>query len=66
MNFKPRPLFPKRKLPGGFRMPKANSVRPSKPIKGAPELPFTDEQQHRHLVKAKLRDMRAKLEKEDL
>ena len=59
----------KTKLPTGFTMPKASAVRPSKPIKGAPLLPFTDEledQAHLHFAKAALRDMRAKLKKEDL
>ena len=66
--FKPKPLFRKQKLPAGFSMPKASAVRPSKPIKGAPLLPFTDElegQAQLHFAKAALRDMRAKLEKED-
>ena len=68
MNFKPRPLFPKRKLPGGLRL-KPENARPSRPIKGAPPLPLDDEmaaEAHRYFAKAALRDMRDKLAKEDL
>ena len=67
--FKPKPLFPKKwKPPAGFTMPKASSIRPSKPIKGTPLLPFTDaaeDEARMYFAKAALRDMRAKLEKEN-
>ena len=69
MNFKPRPLFPKRKkLPRGLRL-KPGSARPSPPIKGAPPLPLTDEmaaEAHRYFARAALREMREKLQKEGL
>ncbi|HEV2900817.1 MAG TPA: hypothetical protein VGX71_23840 [Pseudaminobacter sp.] len=67
---KSRPLFgKKRRLSTGFKMPKPSEVQPSKPIKGAPPLPFDDEmeeQGRRYFAKAALRDMREKLNSEDL
>ena len=66
--FKPKPLFTKYKVPKSFTMPKATAVKPSKPIKGAPMLPFTaelEDQANIHFAKAAIREMRAKLEKEN-
>jgi hypothetical protein len=67
--FKSKPLFKKRKLPGGFRLPKPEAVRPSKPLPNAPPLPFTDEAQdeaNRHFAKAAIRAMRERHQKEEL
>jgi hypothetical protein len=67
-SFRPKPLFRKKqKPPAAFTMPKASSVRPSRPIAGAPLLPFTDATENEarmYFAKAALRDMRKKL-KED-
>lgn len=68
--FKPRPLFgKKKKLPGGFKLPKPGAARPSRPIKGSPLLPFDDAlKDAAQLYFAKgiiLKDMRETLHKED-
>ena len=64
-NFRPKPLFPKRrKLPGGLRL-KPRSARPSRPIKGAPMLPFTtriEDETRMYFAEAALQEMRSQLE----
>jgi hypothetical protein len=49
-------------------MPKAGAVRPSKPIKGSPLLPFTDamkDEAQLYFAKAAIRAMREKHLKEE-
>lgn len=38
----PRPLFRRPAKPKPFKLPSPKHLRPSKPIKGAPELPFEE------------------------
>ena len=66
-SFKARPLFRKRKLPGGFKL-RAASARPRRPLKDQPLLPFTaaaEAEARGHFARAKLQEMRSQLEKEN-